>query len=154
MADLIPIAEPDGERKLNVVFVHGLGGDARGTWAFDGNDDNYWPWHLSKAIEGLGVYALDYDASPSAWLGKAMSIPDRAGNILSRLIADNRLRNAPIVFICHSLGGLVVKQALLDAHDQSAASKRHGDFLENVRGVAFLATPHSGSDLANLLKAI
>jgi tetratricopeptide (TPR) repeat protein len=153
MADLIPIAEP-AERKLNVVFVHGLGGDAWKTWALDGKEENFWPSHLAGAVSGLGVFSLDYDASPSTWLGKAMSIPDRAGNVLSRLVAAPQLRSAPIVFICHSLGGLVVKQALLDADEQTKAGKRHREFLENVRGVAFLATPHTGSDLATLLKAI
>jgi hypothetical protein len=55
MADLIPIAEP-AERRLNVVFVHGLGGDAWKTWALDGEEENFWPKHLAGAVSGLGVY--------------------------------------------------------------------------------------------------
>ena len=154
MTELIEVARPDGEPKLNVVFVHGLGGDARKTWAYEGEERNFWPCHLANAVQGIATYSLDYDASPTTWLSKAMSLPDRASNVLPFLIAQDTLRDVPLVFICHNLGGLVVKQMLLQAVEQGGHSLKHEDFIDRVRGVGFLATPHSGSDLATYLKAI
>lgn len=55
----------------------------------------------------------------------------------------------PIIFVCHSLGGLVVKRALL--YCRSVTNEK----LETLRsiyvstyGILFLGTPHNGSDLA------
>jgi len=53
----------------------------------------------------------------------------------------------PIIFICHSLGGLVVKEALIKA-DNYHNHKRHktlGDIFVYTTGVIFMGTPHRGS---------
>ncbi|KAJ5203914.1 uncharacterized protein N7498_004793 [Penicillium cinerascens] len=44
------------------------------------------------------------------------------------------------------MGGLVVKKALILAHERSSA---HGALLRNVFGVIFLGTPHRGSRIAS-----
>lgn len=48
----------------------------------------------------------------------------------------------PILFICHSTGGLVATTALVLA---SQSSSNLGSILSSCHGVAFLATPHMGS---------
>ena len=53
----------------------------------------------------------------------------------------------PIVFICHSLGGIVVKKALTLAHERSSVSE-FNDILTNTKAIAFLAVPHKGSGTA------
>ena len=53
----------------------------------------------------------------------------------------------PTVFICHSLGGIVVKKALIVAHEQDS-NQDFKDTLVFTRGIAFLAVPHRGSDIA------
>ena len=53
-----------------------------------------------------------------------------------------------ILFIGHSLGGLVIK-AMLD-HCGRSGEYSERKILESTSGVAFLATPHSGSGLATL----
>jgi pimeloyl-ACP methyl ester carboxylesterase len=52
------------------------------------------------------------------------------------------------MLIGHSLGGLVVKMMLRRA--QAEKNRRAESFIDRVRKVAFLATPHSGADLARL----
>lgn len=136
----------DAEPKADVVFLHGLGGDAHGTW--QGPGDAWWPKWIAEDREHLAVWSLDYDAEPSVWLGGAMPICDRARNILARFDADD-LGKRPLFLVCHSLGGLVAKQMLRSAEgDRVPAWQRIGNA---VRGVVFLATPHSGSRLANYL---
>ncbi|KAK1149806.1 hypothetical protein N8T08_003357 [Aspergillus melleus] len=59
----------------------------------------------------------------------------------------------PIVFIAHSMGGLVVKAAyLLGQNDE-----KYNDVVQSIKGIIVLATPHRGADSAatlnNLLRA-
>ena len=66
----------------------------------------------------------------------------------------------PVVFVTHSLGGIIVKQALV-ASAQSAALGTHGAAMmttepplsklaERARGVAFYSVPHFGAWTAGL----
>lgn len=50
-------------------------------------------------------------------------------------------RQRPIVFVAHSLGGIVVKMALAKASQEVA----YEDILRDCYGVAFFGTPHQGS---------
>ncbi len=100
---------------------------------------------------------VGYDAPATRWGGTAMHLADRADNILARLLAEPALRVGNIMFVAHSLGGLVVKQILRNAERRSKNEPDVEQFLHRVRRVAFLGTPHSGADLAgvaNLLKLI
>ena len=113
------------------------------------------PDWLSRDIPGLSAWTLAYDAPPSNWLGIGMPIQDRARNVLECLLGVRELKDVPLVFVCHSLGGLIVKQ-LLRAAD---ARRGYGDtesasFIESVKGVVFIATPHTGSAHATLLDTL
>lgn len=56
------------------------------------------------------------------------------------------------MFVVHSLGGLVVKKSLcLSASQNQERLKRIG---QCTRAIAFLGTPHRGSDLAAFSKSI
>lgn len=145
MTQLYSIMQAEGKPSGAIVFVHGLGGDPYATWRSDG-DETFWPRWLGQDIADVEVYSLGYDASPSAWSGSAMSLPDRGASVLAILVAD-RLDTKPLIFICHSLGGLVVKQLLRMAIDVPGTPE--GRILEQTKGVIFLGTPNSGSDLAN-----
>ncbi|MCJ1242271.1 hypothetical protein MMC14_010278, partial [Varicellaria rhodocarpa] len=72
----------------------------------------------------------------------------QCGEQLLNVLHQNRLSEKesrrPLVFIGHSLGGLVIKQALVLAN--------HGDDFKDIRlstaGIIFLGTPHQGSNAA------
>jgi pimeloyl-ACP methyl ester carboxylesterase len=101
---------------------------------------------LGQDIPDVEVYSLGYDAPPSTWFGSAMALPDRATGVLAALVAE-RLDTKPLVFVSHSLGGLVVKQLLRTAADIPGTPE--GRVLEQTKGAIFLGTPNTGSDLAN-----
>lgn len=134
---------------MDIVFVHGLGGDKHGTW--QGPEDAFWPTWLAEDLPGAAVWSLGYDASSTAWMNSPMSLLDRGANVLERLHADG-LGARPLVFICHSLGGLVVKQLLRAADDSRVEPWRR--IAQNTRGIAFLGTPHAGSRIADFVKAL
>jgi hypothetical protein len=52
---------------------------------------------------------------------------------LRALRAAEKRRDRPLLFLAHSIGGLVVKMALVKAH----ADSRYGDILHECYGVAF-----------------
>ncbi len=154
MSDLIKVADWAKTPRANVVFVHGLGGHAYDTWRRAPGDDSFWPLWLAKDVEGISVWTLAYAAPASNWLGTAMPLQDRVGNLRARLLATPSLQdvpNVPITFICHSLGGLIVKQLLLDLHQQKDRNPESAALLDRVTQVVFMATPHTGSWQGSLL---
>lgn len=54
---------------------------------------------------------------------------------------DLKRKSRPLFFICHSIGGLVVKVALTQAHRHDI----YRPIVESCHGVTFFATPHYGS---------
>jgi hypothetical protein len=144
MSSLLPIFK-SGEPTGDIVFVHGLGGDPHKTWGFD--HSNSWMNWLSVNRPDLNIWSLEYRVERSEWTGGSMPLSDRALNVLALL--DNKsiglLR--PIVFICHSFGGLLVKELLRHA---LTTTKKFQYIVQNTKGVIFFATPHAGSSIADL----
>ena len=132
----------------DIVFVHGLGGDAKSTWmASSKTETSFWPKWVADEFPRHNVWSLQYDASPINWLSHAMSLPDRAINIADLLVQVG-IGRRPVMFVVHSLGGLVIKEVLRLAHGE-AADPEVSKIATNTHGIAFLATPHRGSGLAS-----
>ena len=137
-----------------MIFVHGLGGHVYATWRRKADDDSFWPLWLARNVEGLTVYTLSYEAPPSNWLGTAMPLQDRAVNILECLLSEAGLRDGPITFICHSLGGLLVKQIMQDLQRQKGRRPEAATLLDRITQVVFLAIPHTGSKQGSWLERL
>ena len=113
-----------------------------------------WPSWLSEDIAGLGIWLVGYPAPKTNWGGIALTLADRADNILARLLLEPRLAKGNVVFVAHSLGGLVVEQLLRGADRDATSDRRAEDFLARVRRIAFLGTPHRGAILANIMTTL
>ena len=150
MSEISKVAAPKGDTHVNVILIHGLGGDLRKTWQCGPDAEQFWPPWLSADVDGVAVYSVGYDASVSRLHGTAMHFTDRAKNILERILADPQLMRGKLVLIGHSLGGLVIKQMLRTAESEAHHRPEAAAFVKRVKGIAFLATPHSGSELASL----
>ena len=99
---------------------------------------------LQPSSPRVNAWSLQYPSAISRWRGHSMPIPQRARNILTEL-EQNDIGGRPIIFLCHSLGGLVVKKALnLASAGQSSAVS----VLGNVRGIVFMGTPSAGVSIA------
>jgi hypothetical protein len=117
--------------------------------------DIFWPRDLlPKAIPPIRVFTYGYDVdiiNAFSTAGKA-SVYQHAKTLLNDL-ADVRTskeeNERPIIFVVHSLGGIIVKDAL----SQSRNERTHlRDILPATAGVCFLGTPHRGSGTASLGK--
>ncbi|WP_417834344.1 ABC-three component system protein [Thalassospira xiamenensis] len=137
--------------EIDVIFVHGLTGDPHKTWVWEGGDQS-WLIDLGSDLNKANVWTLGYPASLFVqWAKKEMNIYDRAGNVLEQL-ASKGVGQRPIVFVAHSLGGILVKQIVLRSKDSDDENWK--SVSEAVEKIIFLATPHSGADLANVLKLV
>lgn len=133
----------------DVLFIHGLDGDAISTWHPSKQPDALWPNWLGIELPQIGVWSLEYDAASIAWKGTAMPLSDRATNVLAIMDA-NDFGSRPLVVIAHSLGGLLFKQML--RHATEFGQPEWKQIAESTVGIIFLATPHSGSNIASWLQ--
>ena len=150
MADILPLAASRGLLKANVIFLHGLGGHPRLTWQATKKDEKtLWPLWLAEDIEGHAIWSIGYEAPISRWRGNAMHLVDRAENILGLLLTCSQLKEGRIILVGHSFGGLVIKQLLRTlAESEAKRTAAAADLFNRIHKVAFLATPHTGADLA------
>ena len=132
-------------RVCDVVFVHGLGGGSHSTWMASEAAQGFWPSWIGSDFANVGVWTLGYRADVSAWTSESMPLADRGTAILETL-ANEGIGERPVIFITHSMGGILAKQIL--RHATSFGVKRWESIARNTRGMAFLATPHAGADLA------
>ncbi|MYM72005.1 NACHT domain-containing protein [Duganella sp. FT134W] len=135
-------------RTADVVFVHGLDGSSHSTWRYltpDHREHFFWPAALAEDCPHYGVWTLGYAAGIHTFAPSAMAIKERARNLAHRLL-NAGLGAYPIIFVTHSMGGLVVKSLLvtseLEADSDSKAIARV------TKGIVFCATPHQGSAFA------
>ncbi|KAK1928579.1 Protein SERAC1 [Phytophthora citrophthora] len=149
---------------VDVVFVHGLRGHPFGTWRtdmsnkLDGNNDVWPDVLLANDLQRNDVSArlvtLGYEAGMVSWSSPwpSLTLQERARVMLSALYAANIGRDRrrpgsparPVVFITHSMGGLLTKKMLLIEREH----REQSGLTDNISGVVFLAVPHFGSDLA------
>eukprot|EP01006_Ploeotia_vitrea_P034554 TRINITY_DN65762_c11_g1_i1.p1 TRINITY_DN65762_c11_g1~~TRINITY_DN65762_c11_g1_i1.p1 ORF type:complete len:777 (-),score=37.50 TRINITY_DN65762_c11_g1_i1:149-2290(-) len=133
---------PLTEVSVDFVFFHGLDGNAISTWTNPKKE--FWPaaW-LPKTVPKCRVWAVGYPAS-SVGNGCFTSL-QAVGRKLSRALSQLQVgTHNPLIFVGHSMGGLVLKRILWEARDWGGMG-----FFGNIVGVSFWGTPHYGSHLAN-----
>ena len=137
---------------VDIVAVHGLNGDAIRTWTEPKSKKLWLQDFLPADIDGARVMSFRYNAS-AAFGNTTAEISDYAndllGSILTRRGEENEIAR-PILFISHSLGGIIVKQALVHAQNEA----KYESIKYHTKGIVFLATPHKGSNFANYGKIL
>ncbi|KAH6682505.1 hypothetical protein B0J14DRAFT_527884 [Halenospora varia] len=91
-----------------------------------------------------------YDVDPvKLWSQVGSNNIRNHGKNFAFAISDQRseCQERPLIFIVHSLGGLVLAQALLIC---TKAEKEVEKVFQSTRGIIFMGTPHAGSGLADI----
>jgi len=123
-----------------VVFVHGILSSGELCWKNE--NGTYWPELLKdeEEFQELGIYVYSYQ---TGLFSGTYSLNDVVDDLKERLInLDNVVGSQKIVFVCHSMGGIVVRKLLVD---------RLNDFLDRAVevGLFLVASPSLGSNSAN-----
>ncbi|KAM0424546.1 hypothetical protein ACHAPT_010262 [Fusarium lateritium] len=149
---------PDGLKVLyagpndtvDVCFIHGLSGNRKSTWTAHGKTRPWPKEYLPSMLPGARILTYGYDAYSSRKGGASVNrLTEHAANLLVDLIANRATHEAlsrPLIFVCHSLGGLVCKEAVLLSRNHPEFHLR--DIFDSTKGIAFLGTPHKGSWMA------
>ncbi|KAL8934165.1 MAG: hypothetical protein Q9216_006041 [Gyalolechia sp. 2 TL-2023] len=154
---LTEVSSPtDAKPTVDVVFVHGLNGDPHNTWTSE-TSKVFWPSQILPPVlidEKPRVLVYGYDAGVTSFTDGASKdkIHNHAEQLIAALQSNRRIRKAterPIVWIAHSLGGLVVKRALIYSSEIRGIKTEHlRSVFVSTYGILFLGTPHHGSDIA------
>ncbi|MCP1623316.1 alpha/beta hydrolase [Pseudomonas nitroreducens] len=124
-----------------IMLVHGLGGTADETWG------KFPEFLKSDADIDFDVLQFGYTSPPLYKFWKrAPNITNIANALITELTHRCDIENDEIILAGHSLGGLIVRKALLRL---KAKSQNH-----KIQKVCFFDTPHNGSNYANIGKYI
>lgn len=98
------------------------------------------------------VYGYDADVTSFTDSVSTDKNHNHAKHLVAELVANRRIRKAserPIIFVAHSLGGLVVKRALIYLSEICGIYTKHlRSIYVSTFGILFLGNPHKGSDIA------
>ncbi|CAG8951465.1 hypothetical protein HYFRA_00007381 [Hymenoscyphus fraxineus] len=134
---------------LDIIAIHGLNGHPLRTWT---SPTSQTLWHrdlLPQSIPHARIQTFGYDAT-AAFSTNTSGIQEHARDLL-RCVSESRTqsfeKSRPLIFIAHSLGGLVLKQALVIA--SKSEGRDYGNIWTSTPGILFFGTPHRGSELAS-----
>ncbi|MGY8669293.1 alpha/beta hydrolase [Bradyrhizobium sp. UFLA05-109] len=122
----------------SIVFAHGILSDGEGAWGSPS-----WPQLLidDPELEGYGVYVFTYRTS----LGSGTySIGDAARTLEARFDLEKLWLQDRIIFVGHSMGGIVVRKFILD--NQMRLASEAIDI-----GLFLVASPSLGARAATTL---
>lgn len=127
------------EEKILVVFIHGLGGKGT-TW-----DDFIRVMDECSDLSGLFAYNIyEYPTKLFKLFRKLPSL-EVISDGLHTFLEYQAKNYKSIVFVCHSMGGLICKRYL-----SRYMSNNYRNTQFSFRAALFYATPHNGSVLANI----
>ncbi|KAL8720435.1 MAG: hypothetical protein Q9225_002693 [Loekoesia sp. 1 TL-2023] len=134
---------PKNSPRADIVFVHGLGGTSRKTWSKNGDPELFWPLKflpLEPYICLSRVFTFGYNANFQVAGNVSTSVLDFAKDLLFDLkFAKNNQKE-----------DLNVGKAYM----QGQNDPEYEAIIKAISAITFLATPHRGTNLAELLDRI
>lgn len=115
-----------------------------------------WPrdW-LAEDVPGTRIVSVEYETQISGWTitcpvnNEQRTLHTRSKELLMKL-RQAGVGERPVVWVGHSMGGLLIKQMLLMAREDPESES----IVENSRGIVFYSVPNKGTPLANTKRAI
>lgn len=137
---------------VDIVFVHGLTGNAYNTWLHKETGilwphketEIHWPSGLlGQDLPDTRIMSFGYDADVVNFWNPASNsrLSSHAENLVGDLVRERErtdTEDRKILFVAHSLGGLVAEYAL--SHSRHAAEKHLHQIERCTAGMVFLGT--------------
>ena len=87
------------EPRIDFIFVHGLGGGSRKTWALSADPQHYWPkaW-LSQDSEfsSVRIHSFGYNADWDEWRESTLNILDFSRSLLGDISCNPGIRRSKV----------------------------------------------------------
>ncbi|PON27255.1 hypothetical protein TGAM01_v203636 [Trichoderma gamsii] len=148
-------APPQQDHKVDIIAICGLGGHAFGSFKERGGEHMWLRDALPHGITAesgqriarIMVYGYESNIPDSDSFQNLEDLGTALHSDLRTLVFDGSFK--PIVFIAHSLGGLVVKQFLISlSESKDEVDQKLGCA---VYGLSFFGVPHDGMDIRSLI---
>ncbi|ETS83166.1 hypothetical protein PFICI_05042 [Pestalotiopsis fici W106-1] len=137
--------EPD----IDIVAVHGLdplGGKSHAEATWTAGKSLWLRDFLPERLPKARILLFDYNANV-AFQTSTAGVLEQAASLLNQLaIARDGQKDRRLIFICHSLGGIVVKRALINAKQ----AESYKSIVNSTYGIIFFGTPHQGGNNAKI----
>ncbi|KAK5215447.1 hypothetical protein LTR72_011508 [Exophiala xenobiotica] len=109
----VKVLHDRADATVDICFVHGLTGDRDTTWTVKGQSEP-WPQRLlAPQVPSASILTWGYDAYVvRTSVASSNRLIDHASNLLNDLTTDRARHDTsdrPLIFVAHSLGGLVCK---------------------------------------------
>ncbi|KAG0127046.1 hypothetical protein HOY82DRAFT_593498 [Tuber indicum] len=140
------------EANVDIIAVHGLGGHAFRSWIHEATDKMWLRDFLPHQVPRARIATFGYDAR----VARSRAVVESLDSAQSLLVDVKLLRSTPeererpLVLIGHSLGGIIIKKALVIAQQQADSRC----VLDKMCCVVFLGVPHLGSPAANTAETL
>lgn len=157
MNDLRILREGLPSPQVDIIFIHGLGGDDRETWTHP-KTKYFWPLDaLAKDIPDARIMTYSYDTKPISFRQSLSrnNFLHHAENFVAKLAAKRATvceKTRKVIFIAHSLGGLLTAQALQLIEEDARPYVRQ--IISCTIGMLFFGVPFGGSGLAGPAKLV
>lgn len=145
---------PSEDHKIDIIALSGLGGHAFGSFKEKGGSYMWLrdslPYDLTskeKPMARVMIYGYDSTVAESKSMQNFEDFATKFNGSLQTLMNTTTIR--PIILIGHSLGGLIIKQALILL--SGSENKESRTLIRAVYGVVFFGTPHHGMDISSLI---
>jgi len=125
--------------KVALVYVHGVTGDMIGTWQA-ANGKTFFELVNENEVTRGRADAFVYGFPSYMFRQGSFDIREAANRLHQRLMYNRVLDYPAVVFVAHSMGGLVVMRELLT----------NRDVLAKVPVVVFYATPQEGAQISSI----
>ncbi|KAF1953686.1 hypothetical protein CC80DRAFT_537276 [Byssothecium circinans] len=143
------------EHKMDIIAVSGFGGHAFGSFKQKGGQYMWLRDSLPGDLKGARIIVYGHD---SRLLDSAsfQNISAIAGQLCSGLRSIRSFESGtspqiPLVFIGHSLGGLLIKQALVGMAKGDESDRAN---LTSTYGALFFGTPNQGMNIDSLIAMV
>lgn len=129
--------------QIAVVFVHGLFGDARATWTNENGKTFFELIHDNPKIgKPVDIFAFGF---PSSMMGSgSFDIQDASKALYDKLVYHQLADYPSVVFVAHSMGGLVVMRTLMS----------YPEFRSRTPLVVLYGTPQEGAQISTIAQKI
>jgi hypothetical protein len=141
---------------LSCVAISGLGGHAFGSFKERGGSHMWLRDSLPIDIPGTRIIIYGYDTQLHGshtfqdLEALATSLRVHLLGLSTQRSSDAEPHTKPLVFVAHSLGGLLVKQAIIQMKpDQNSQA-----LLNSIYGGVFLGVPNQGMDISSLVPMV
>jgi protein SERAC1 len=152
--DGVKVLHDSPNARVDICFVHGLTGDRESTWTAEGQSTPWPQTLLPHILSGVRILTYGYDAYIARKsVASSNQLIDHATNLLNDLTTERAVCDAssrPLIFVAHSLGGLVCKEAILLS--KNTPEPHLQGIFDCTKAIAFLGTPHKGSWMADWAK--